>query len=184
MGNDLEISGLRKDGSEIPLEVGLSFVQSKEGILGMSFISDISERKRANEALKLEKAFSNQVINSIPGIFYVFDETGRFIRWNDNFSKISEYSDDEIAQMHPTQFFRGADQDHIAARIQKVFEEGIADAEADFTTKSGRGLPHYFTGLRTIIDDKPLLIGTGVDITERKQAEVTAKNHGRTGTFQ
>ena len=171
MGNDLEISGLRKDGSEIPLEVRLSFVQSKEGILGMSFISDISERKRANEALKLEKAFSDQVINSIPGIFYVFDETGRFIRWNDNFSKISEYSDDEIAQMHPTQFFRGADQDHIAARIQKVFEEGIADAEAAFTTKSGRGLPHYFTGLRTIIDDKPLLIGTGVDITERKQAE-------------
>ena len=46
----------------------------------------------------MEKAFSDQIMNSIPGIFYVFDDSGKFIRWNTNFARISEYSDEEIAQ--------------------------------------------------------------------------------------
>jgi PAS domain S-box-containing protein len=131
--------------------------------------------ERANAALRQEKAFTDQVINSIPGIFYVFDQTGKFISWNDNFSKISGYSDDEIAVMHPVQLFRGEDQERVAARIQKVFEDGVADVEADLTTKSGQGIPYFFTGLRTIIEGEPTLIGTGFDITDRKRAETELK---------
>jgi PAS domain S-box-containing protein len=132
---------------------------------------EVAERVRAEDLLLLEKSFSDHIINSIPGVFYVFDEHGKFIRWNDNFTKITEYSDDEIAQMHPTQLFTGADVDYIAARIQLVFYKGVSNAEAYFTTKSGRKTPFYFTGYRTLIDGTPILIGTGFDITERKQAE-------------
>ena len=131
--------------------------------------------EKANTALRQEKVFTDQVINSIPGIFYVIDHTGRFIRWNENFSIISKYSDAEIAEMHPTQFFSGADQAHIAARIQKVFEDGKSDAEAAFTTKSGQEIPYLFTGLRTMIDRSPILIGTGFDMTKIKRAEADLK---------
>jgi PAS domain S-box-containing protein len=126
----------------------------------------------ANRSLNQEKAFTDQIINSIPGVFYVFDASGKFLRWNDNFSTVTEYSDEEIVQMHPTQLFQGADREHIGARIQQVFEEGTSDAEANFTTKTGRQVPYYFTGFRTLIDEQPILIGTGIDISDLKQAQL------------
>lgn len=142
----------------------------------LNILQDVEDARHkaelANAELNSEKAFTDQVINSIPGVFYVFDSSGKFIRWNDNFSSVTEYSDDEIAQMHPTALFEGSDREHIGERIQAAFETGISDAEANFTTKSGRKIPYYFTGYRTIIDEQPILIGTGVDISDLRQAQL------------
>ena len=45
-------------------------------------------RSEVGERIK-EKNLSDALINSLPGIFYVFDETGRFLRWNDNFVQVT-----------------------------------------------------------------------------------------------
>ena len=56
----------------------------------------ISERKQVEEALRKEKTFSDTMINSLPGIFYLFDENGHFLRWNRNFEIVSGYSSEEM----------------------------------------------------------------------------------------
>ena len=133
--------------------------------------TDITERKRAEEAMRNEKRFSDTIINSLPGIFYLFDENGHFLQWNRNFEIVSGYSSEEIEKINPLDLFSGEEKKWLGEAIQEVFVKGKSNVEADFISKDGRRTPYYFTGLRFISDNRPYLVGMGIDITERKQAE-------------
>ncbi len=118
-----------------------------------------------------EKNLSDSIINSMPGVFYLYDNTGRFIRWNKNFETITGYIADEVRQMHPTDFFEGPSRDLIKEKIEEVFTKGFADVETDFVTKDRRNIPYYFNGFSIDYQGKPSLIGSGIDITARKNVE-------------
>ena len=132
---------------------------------------DITERKQAEEALQQERVFTNAVLDSVPGIPYLFDAEGRLVRWNKKQEEMTGYSAAELVHMHITDWFRGEDVSHIAASMAKVFRDGYADAEATLVAKDGTGIPFYFTGVRLILDGKPYLAGMGIDVSKRKKAE-------------
>jgi len=140
------------------------------------FIRDITEQMRANEKIEKEKNFSNSLINSLPGILYLFDSTGKMMRWNKNFESVSEYNTEEISKMHPIDFFDVDEKEYIVSRIQEVFVKGVSDAEANFFTKSGKKVPFYFTGTLIMLDEGPCLIGMGIDVSEKVNAENDLKN--------
>jgi PAS domain S-box-containing protein len=134
-------------------------------------INYVNERRRAESDLLQEKAFSDTVINSLPGTFYMLDQKGTFVRWNKNLEKISGYSAKKISKMNPLDFFEGEDKKVIGESIQKVLRKGQATAEADFVTKSGERIPYHLTGLRMSMGGRTYLVGVGIDISVRKQAE-------------
>lgn len=144
-------------------------------ILGIAH--DITEQIQMEQAILRERDLSEAMLNSLPGVFYFYDHSGKFLRWNKNLEVVTGYSAEEIGKMHPLDFFDGQDKEYIAARIQQVFERGESDAEANFTAKNGELFPFYYTGRRIEIDGQPHLIGMGIDISARRQADLALREH-------
>jgi two-component system cell cycle sensor histidine kinase/response regulator CckA len=139
------------------------------GLVGIS--RDITRQKQAEVDKEQERILSSSIISSLPGFFYLINAQGRFLRWNANFEKVSGYSADEIGRLHPLDLFTGEEKELIRQRIQTVFEQGAADAEAHIVSKTGTRSPYYFTGVRVCLEGQFHLVGMGMDVTERKRAE-------------
>ncbi len=124
----------------------------------------------AEEILKAEEV-SDLVINSLPGVFYLQAEDGRYLRWNKNFERVSGYTAEEIKNLNPLIFFEEKDHALMISIIEKVFEEGSAEVEVDTITKYGKKVPFYLNGRAVNYEGMRCLIGMGLDITERVNAE-------------
>ncbi|MCB9077820.1 MAG: PAS domain S-box protein [Anaerolineaceae bacterium] len=167
----------RKDGRIISvLNNSRPLTDTQGNVTGMlSTLVDITERKQAEEQLIREKVFTESLINSLPGMFYLIDVNGKFLQWNKNVEEITGYSAEEVAQRHPLEYFEDKEKELVARKIQESFETGRSELEASVIAKNGRKIPFYFTGVRIMIDGQPHLLGIATDISERKQAEAALK---------
>ncbi len=160
-----------KNGESLDVEVTARVLNVPGKHLLLGVWRDITESKKASALLLKQMQFSDDVINSLPGIFYLLDQQGKFIRTNPQFLKVTGYSCDEIKKLNALSFFDEKDRELVEKNMQAVFESGDASVEASLIVKSGKRISYYFYGHRTYIDDQPYLVGLGTDISERKHAE-------------
>ena len=125
----------------------------------------IIERKKADELILSEQTFSKDIIQGIPGLFYIFDENGKFVTRNDNWSNVIGFSSKELDKM--TAFDVVADRDLCVERVKEVFDKGISSMENFLLTKKGEKIAYSFTGKLMVIDKKNYLVGVGMDISMR-----------------
>jgi PAS domain S-box-containing protein len=145
------------------------------GILGL--YEDITERKRIEEALGREKIIIDTAIESVPGVFYVLDREGHFIRWNSHFSEFLGITDEEFHSRYPNvlSIIHEEDRGNMARKVESAFRKGYDEVEARMV--GAGGLAHFFfTAKRMIVEDSSYLVGVGVDITERQVAEEAVRN--------
>ena len=135
------------------------------------FVRDITQQKKSEKEISKVKALADKLIDSLPGVFYFFDINGRFIRWNKQLEKVTGYSAEEIANMHPADFFDAKEKNYVVERIQGMFQKGVNDADANLITRDGKKIPYFFKTVLIDYEGGPCLLGNGIDITERKRAE-------------
>lgn len=133
-------------------------------------MQDITNLQLARRQLMLEKELSDSIINSLPGIFYLFNRAGHLYLWNRNFEEVSGYTPEEINKLHPLDFFSDSEKQLMTDKIASVFINGKDYVEAHFLTKSGNLIPYYFNGMLISYEGEDCLVGVGIDITEKVNA--------------
>jgi PAS domain S-box-containing protein len=132
---------------------------------------DVTERRRALDEAERQRNLLSAALDALPGPFYLFDEKGRYVLWNDALERATGMGPEAIAQARPVDFVPEVDRDEVARAIETTLATGDGTVEARLRTASGVEVPHLFTGRRVEIDGRPHLVGMGVDVSERVEAQ-------------
>lgn len=159
---------MHKDGTIIYVEAN---VKKCDEDTVMAIARNITERKNTSEAFEKEKIFSDTIINTLPGLFFVREVPGKVIRWNKNLEKVLGYTSDEISDMPLLGIIAEEDKERIGKKIEEAIRAGAADAEACVVTKHGEKIPYYFSAISIINDGIPCILGSAIDISARIKAE-------------
>ncbi|HMB21995.1 MAG TPA: PAS domain S-box protein, partial [Anaerolineales bacterium] len=162
---------IRTDKTTFPIETTTRSYRFGNRLIRATTVRDITQRKRAQTQLQQEKSFSDAIINALPSTFYMFDIQGKMLRWNEQYEKESGYTAEDMQTISVIDTLAEDSRENALAAIQQALVEGQGAVEASFITKDGRSIPYYFAGRRLQIGDQTLLVGTGMNLTERKQAE-------------
>ena len=126
------------------------------------------------QLLKKEQFFNKQIINAIPGNFYLLDANGKFVAWNEQFCKNrSGVSEDEMIGTIGLEAIHPDDRSRALETLQNVIQNGTETTQEFRVVRRGGSALEWrlMTDKRIMIDGAPFLIGVSIDITDRKHAE-------------
>jgi len=133
---------------------------------------DVTERKRAEEQLQAEKALSETLLTSLPGMVYVIDREGRLVRWNREYEGVVGRSGRALLGADALDPIVEEDKPPLVEKIRTVLERGGFDQVEARLRDAGGEIRHYiFSGQRVEINGEALLVGTGLDVTERRREQ-------------
>jgi PAS domain S-box-containing protein len=171
MGKTVEVPGLKKGGSEIPLELSLVNWKKGEELFFSSIIRDVSDRKEAEEKLKASEERHRMLFEkSNEGILVADCDTLELQYANPAICRMLGYTEDELSQMVVTDI-------HPQEGLEEAMSEfeACSRGEKDLVTnipcirKNGEIFYNNVSTALILYDEKPSIVGFFTDISELKK---------------
>ncbi|MEZ5832030.1 MAG: PAS domain S-box protein [Dongiaceae bacterium] len=169
MGAGRDLFGLRKDGSEFPVEIGLNPIETEEGTMVLSAIVDISARKRMEERFRL-------VVEAAPNAMVMISSAGRIEMVNAQAEEVFGYARQEMlgrpVEMLVPERFRGHHPNLRGSFLADPRARPMGAGRDLFgLRKDGSEFPVEI-GLNPIeTEEGQMVLSAIVDISDRKQKE-------------
>ncbi|NOX25844.1 MAG: PAS domain S-box protein [Deltaproteobacteria bacterium] len=136
----------------------------------LSIGTDITARKEAEKKIIREKLFSDAMINCFPGLFFVYEDGERLVRWNKQSEEILGLTSYELYGRNALSWFKEEDREMVAAKTKEVFARGPVSMMIDIVFK-GKLNPFYLSASTLQSDGHKYLVGVGIDLSEQKKLE-------------
>ena len=173
MGAGRDLYGVREDGSEFPVEIGLNPIKTEQGVLVLSAIVDITERRRSEEMFRI-------AVDAAPNAMVMVDAGGKIVMVNTETETLFGYTREELigcgVEILIPQRYREA---HPAYRLD-FMREPLARSmgvgrDLYGVRKDGSEFPVEI-GLNPIETERgTLVLSAIIDITHRKQVDAEIK---------
>jgi len=111
------------------------------------------------------------IIEELPCVFYVIDQSGHLLLWNHQLEEALEMASEDLPTLNLKHFFDEREQAKIVDNILKAFDGGSSYHEAELVGRKGKRTTFLFHCARASLGSLPVVFGTGLDITARKEAE-------------
>jgi PAS domain S-box-containing protein len=178
-----EYQAYRKDGSKIFITTSVRAVRDRQGELLYyeGTAQDITERRRAEDALSEAEQKYRELFENAKDVIYVHELDGRYTSVNKAAEALSGYSREEILGKHFTELVAPEFVNQVRDNLcRKLASEGETAYEIELIGKDGRRIPVEVNS--RLIRKNGIAIGvqgTARDITERKLAEEALRRYSR-----
>ncbi len=165
---NFEVDMLVKNGDILNCSLSVKKIQYINEECLLFVIHDITQIRAAEKALLNEQSFTNALLDSVPGLVYLYNGNGQLLRWNKKHVTQTGYPNKELKNKPIESWFDDKNFKIIKKGIEDVQIKGYGEAEAYLTHRDGSQHLYYFSAAKSLIENKTYLAGIALDITERR----------------
>ncbi len=166
----LESMNQRREGDTYPVEVTRQYLEFKGREYELVFSQDISKRRRVERDLISTERLYQYLFNGIPDAVILHDLSADIMAVNSEAVKRLGYSEEELLSMKVHEVM-AADESVIDDRIRALLEQSSLSYEGVHLTREGKKIPVEESSRVIVYEDKPAVLITSRDITDREETE-------------
>jgi len=171
LGRLVELKGIRKDGSEFPVELSIAPIREGDSWHAVGTIRDITERNKAEETIKDSEQRYRAIFDNANDMITIHDLEGRILEINGVATERLGYGREELLHKTVVDLRTSDSAAHFSDNLEEVRHQGGAVFEATHLRQDGTVVPVEVSSRLIQYAGSQAVISIARDITERKQAE-------------